>query len=140
MSEEPKTVWIVTSGEYSDYRYHGIFSTEEKAKEYAAKLCTERNHDVPDCTAVEVDALEDAEMRLTYICHLDIGGNVVKEFTGSEALVSLRDRGSSNPCNPNNGPTIFFGQGYSHEQARKLAVECRQAYLREQTEPKGGDQ
>lgn len=36
MAEEKKKVYMVTSGEYSDYHVCGIFSTLEKAEQYAA--------------------------------------------------------------------------------------------------------
>lgn len=35
--DEPKTAYVVTSGEYSDYRVDGVFSDKEKADLFAAK-------------------------------------------------------------------------------------------------------
>lgn len=35
--DEPKTAYVVTSGEYSDYRVDGVFSDKEKANSFSAK-------------------------------------------------------------------------------------------------------
>lgn len=35
--DEPKTAYVVTSGQYSDYRVDGVFSDKEKANSFAAK-------------------------------------------------------------------------------------------------------
>lgn len=35
--DEPKTAYLVTSGQYSDYRVDGVFSDKEKANSFAAK-------------------------------------------------------------------------------------------------------
>lgn len=35
MSNKPKKVWLVSEGDYSDYRIEAAFSTEEKAKSFA---------------------------------------------------------------------------------------------------------
>ena len=47
MSEQ-NIVYIVTSGEYSDYSIHAVFSTREKAEEYIA-----HNGDFSDSYKIE---------------------------------------------------------------------------------------
>ena len=61
MAEEKKKVYMVTSGEYSDYHVCGIFSTLEKAEQYAAAQDTgvgENSWDRHYIEAVEVDDCE----------------------------------------------------------------------------------
>ena len=54
-------MFIITSGEYSDYTVHGYCTTEEKAREYCAKC----NSEAPDNYSIteyeEVDCLDLAE-------------------------------------------------------------------------------
>jgi hypothetical protein len=54
-------VYIISSGEYSDFRYHGVFSSEALAQEYIekAKRAEEYWANGARVEEHEVDALKD---------------------------------------------------------------------------------
>ena len=129
ITEEPLKVWIVTSGSYSAYDWRGIFSTQQKAWDYIAKL---KSTGVDDAESedVDVNAMDTALIEPTYTCILDTGGNVVKQLEGPYRFAEGERRGyaSGGYAGAPYSATSFE----SPEHALKLAVEHRQAWLRNQ--------
>ena len=132
------TVYIVTAGEYSDYGISSVFSTKELAETYANEF--NKIHPYESPTSVEEwEVDQDVEIRCvkTWVCRLDLKtGDCYTEHEG----VGLARPGRK-------GYVVRYGlQGKdadvaatsyeSAAHARKLAIEDRQAYLREVTEPK----
>ena len=61
-------VWIVTIGQYSDYSFKGVFSSKDKALEFASECA------MGDCVYQEADVME---------CILDNPGKVIFETVKS---------------------------------------------------------
>jgi hypothetical protein len=131
-------VYIVTAGDYSDYYICGVFSSEEKAK-----VCVE---DTPDgdykIEEYSVDTMPKQIFRERYSVYIDVNGN--EDGKGScyvENITEIADehlRGRSQfikdyvSLKRPHPVTGFCGYSYeSKDHAFKLAVECRQAWLRE---------
>jgi hypothetical protein len=122
-------VIVLTSGEYSAYQIHGVFSSEEKAKEYASLLT--QGEDGPGSFSheeYEVDAPLSESWQTVYGCSLDIDGNLHKEWTKRELLPPAWTE--MKPFNQSS--TEFVSSStVSAEHAMKLAAEVRQSWLRE---------
>jgi hypothetical protein len=124
------TVYVVTQGEYSDYHIKGVFSTEEKAKEFMAN---KKKGDTIDSWIL--DEREDYCDRQAWLCVLRESGDVHWQGMDTE-FASPSTRGYVEK-EEYDGQQIFRATSYeSAQHALKLATECRQAWLRKQTELK----
>jgi hypothetical protein len=90
-----KTVWVVTSGKYSDYCIQSIFSTKDKADAYVnlnnAHLKDYDRYNEPEEYGVDIPRLLNGS--LDFIVYLPRHG---------EALIELRDIGSFVEESPDN--------------------------------------
>lgn len=130
-------VWVLTSGEYSDYRIEGIFSSREAAERIllrarADKYATEFN----DPEGYEVDALADHTYGPSFrmLMRLDTG-EAMEGYTSSPELrhpgrceVEFRDIAWSR--DEHAVPCVCVTSPISREHAVKVAVEKRQEWLR----------
>ena len=124
-------VWIVTEGEYSDYRIKAAFSTEEKARTFLSEE-TENNSAVYHSWHVEVFELDihpDAFVQLVYGVTLNLNdGAVLDKYSYDHMGVKPRDWSGGRYYK---GWAEVGGQSVvSREHAHKVAVETRQAALR----------
>jgi hypothetical protein len=129
------TVYVVTTGDYSDYRVKALCSTLEKAKDFIQRAGIISDSDIDEW---EVDGLEDYCNRPNWECVLNVLGHIDRRSEGSE-FVPSSERGGANTYDLGKmsfNKQFFRGVSYeSAEHALKLAAECRQAWLRKQTEP-----
>lgn len=131
------TVYVVTSGSYSDYRIKGIFSTRAKAETYisqcrASEACWDKdfndivewllNHELEECEYTR------------YSCGVALDDGSLLERKYSQQIWGLPE---SKSYIAENVPA-YGGRGIaraeshkSQEHAFKLAVEARQKWLRE---------
>lgn len=133
-------IFIVTSGEYSDYGINAVFSSKEKAEAYFMGLPeSSRGYSVEEW---DVDTESPLISGTRWIVELRIDGSIAKELS-YEVTHSGQDRGDGytfaaylNPQFPAKHTVGWFaGRSYvSHEHALKLAVEQRQLALREHPE------
>jgi hypothetical protein len=120
-------VYIVTSGEYSDYKIEGVFSTKEKADAFAAKVteCTGG----ADVNEWPLDAQGELTVRRTFHASIKLDDGEIKEWTSAE-LVSTNARSLKDRAGYFNN-TATASSAVSAEHARKLVIEVRQKFLRE---------
>ncbi len=119
-------VYVVTSGEYSDYRINAVFSTKAWAQIYVDKHNAQTSyHDNANIEEWTVDEMQQAKERLMYGVQINIvDGSLVREWTFTEFAAP---RGGTQW---NNG-TIVTAHAPIKALALKRAAEHRQAYLRE---------
>lgn len=124
-------VYIVSDGEYSDYAIQGIFSTEVVANAYK-DAC----HPLGQVEAWDVDERAGASLRPCWKVMIQIDdGSVIETWsTQTEALGTERG-GAFRFQAIGRCPVRVSALSYvSASHALKLAVEERQAWLREATE------
>jgi hypothetical protein len=138
MEESIMLVYVVTSGEYSDYHICGVFSSEEKAKTYMGNA-PEKRFSVEE---YELDGERPRVFAERWGVALKLDGSVANDCSGSqhEDVTESRcfgDRGSGYTTSwagrPESRSTYcFVGHSYvSADHDMKLAVEQRQKALRE---------
>lgn len=139
-------VYLVTSGEYSDYSINGIFSTRTLAHAFIEEMNKEEIRVLTDDENIEeweVDAQVSARTMTAWQCGIMLDTGEIIE--GPYKYDSL--------CRPFRGEVLqeevavpMYGMrkitrvcsGISADHARKLAVEARQAWLRKEAfEPEG---
>ena len=122
-AEVSERIYIVTWGDYSGYHIKAVFSTQEKASEFISANCPGEG-EIEDWP---VDEMAGWTKRTVYTCLIPDGKRWTFEVSADPNLRV--------PDPPKCG-TLSKGQfqGFSFESdehARKIAVEARQAYLRE---------
>ena len=122
------TVYLLTTGDYSDYTVVGAFSTEALAKEAAAKY----DEDCTEVEPVELDVLDTSGRWLDYQCHLDVTGS--QKYAGQKwrdtedmGMIVRRSGMKGFGCF---GPPFVGHSDRSAEDAHRLASEARQEWLR----------
>lgn len=122
------TVYVVTSGSYSDYSINAVFSTREKAERYIDLFCAKNGYDEAGIEEWELDPYE-KEMRegiRAYMVHMDEDGNVTSlrlsgAPIGESSFVRLPDNIANYSGNR------FYGSIHARdeEHAVKIANERR---------------
>lgn len=123
-------VYVVTQGDYSDYRIRAIFSRRETADAYVAEIKRNRYEDGAEVEVWPLDTQAGARMAPTWYVTIDLeSGDVTGPREDRPSMVV--DRQAFEP--------IFHGRrtasvrsSVSGEHALKLAAEVRQRWLREQ--------
>lgn len=125
-------VYLVTSGEYSDYSIDAVFSTMDLAK---AWIALHQNPEEYSVEPWEVDKERDAREITIWRCGilLDTGEIIERGHGWAEICVPFRGRVIQNAV-----PVPFYNRrlvtrvesGISAKHARKLAIEAWQARLR----------
>lgn len=85
-----KKVFIVTSGEYSDYSVVAAFNTEEQAKLYCA--IHENSLDCPDILELEIESVESAgvPIMLYWIVRITENGSILSK----QSRYTIKNRNS----------------------------------------------
>lgn len=129
------TIYLVTSGEYSDYRIEGAFSTEDKANAFAATF--ERGYGDTRVEDYTLDERTPEQRGYFHVCRISLAtGDVDTEYG------YWSDKGKPTPDDPFRHVQVSdinynhaVGGSYkSAEHARKLAVEARQRHLQKASE------
>lgn len=128
-----RTVWLVGSGEYSDYGIEAIFSTKEKAD---AAVAENRSRKTYSQWHDPVEFVLDAETGSkwfdpTYSCHMNLESGEIIEERVYQNPSFMHKRGNADDI----GGYVWSHSPISAAHARKLAVEFRQKWLRKQVEP-----
>jgi hypothetical protein len=133
-----KTVYAVTAGSYSDFRYLGVFSSEQKAQQYIDKRKAGDDLVGIDINGIEEFNLDEALKECEYprwCVDIRLDNGAVMSGPSKDTLwgipSSLKFAQSKCGGNP-------YARGISHksgEHALKLAIEARQEYLRNATPP-----
>jgi hypothetical protein len=120
-------IYIVTSGEYSDYRIRGVYSTRKGAEKQFAEVQGEAWDYVHQIEEYELDApAPDDSDAPAYEAEIDLETGAITEEPGeqwravatkTETMRSLKKARTSST--------------QSQQHANKLAVEARQKWLRE---------
>ena len=131
------TIYIVQEGEYSDRHIEAVFSTRELAESYVSNR--QPNADIQEWA---VDCEKDAIERTLYRVTIGEDGNVLHKsdttcFDSVMVNPASGIKSQQKEFNRARYKWYFAGHSFqSYEHAHKLAVECRQAWLKEQTEVK----
>lgn len=65
------TVYLVTAGNYDDYRVKGAFSSQEKAQPYVDYL-NAKDPDDAQIEPFELDSKEPRPLKTLYVCHFEL--------------------------------------------------------------------
>lgn len=116
-------IWVTTDGDYSDYHVTGVWSSEEKAREF----CKASGSDNMDCWKLDAPYNSTDQVVVErFECRMKEDGTVTSEKSKGK---SIEDKGKR-------GKAYRSGRGFvgvsfmSPAHARKLCVERRQAWLR----------
>jgi hypothetical protein len=109
------TVYIVTSGEYSDYGIRAVFSTPELAQRYAKVI---RDGEIEEWS---LDEMVDAEMRTIYGAYVEKDGTL-NPRNSFKTIESSRHTDSFVHMDG----TCCAWSAVSQEHADKLAIELWQ--------------
>lgn len=128
-------VYVITEGDYSDYRIVGVTLNRKAAKQYCKNVerVSEGWDSVPRIEEYELDDFGDgSEWCRVYYCYINKENGRIAE--GREG--SYRSTQEPNAPREVSYPArhIIAESTKSQAHARKLAVEARQAWLRKQTE------
>lgn len=125
------SVWIVRSGEYSDYKIMAVFSSEEKARAYLPEA-VENDRDIRGSWGIEewpIDEAPAATVQVVFQCCLDFATG--SKYEGlSYSCKELRPRDWSSGKWYKSFHRCCGYSVVSQEHADKIAVETRQAALR----------
>lgn len=128
-------VYVITEGEYSDYRIVGVTLDRKAAERYCknVKRASVGWEDVPRIEEYELDAFGDgSQWHRIYWCYINKeDGRIDEDREGSYRSTQEPDDPHESPYNARH---IIAESTKSQAHARKLAVEARQAWLRKQTE------
>ena len=122
-------VYAVTSGSYSDYSIHGLFSTKEKASSYIENNKEELwgPGEIEEWT---LDEREHYTVKTIWACDLDTkSGDLKKEWDHNKSCGSRYTKTGVGAYE------TWAHSSVSPEHARKLAAEARQKMLRERSTP-----
>lgn len=136
------TVYVVTSGSYSDYGIHAMFSTKKLAQEYIDKAKDSASYEYWAIKAnIEEWKLDSESKAQTFdLWHVGLlldDGSVVEPNRGSRSVFGVkckslvRQCGDKVPCYKMR-PIVRVESSVSAEHAMKIAVEARQAWLRKE--------
>lgn len=115
-----KSMFVSTQGSYSDFCVTGIWSSYEKAVQYAGDPDDVQEWKI-DCAGGDVPLV----MRCPYYCRMADDGTVEKEECRRSLMVPENERGQAK-----RGNRYFYATSYvSVEHARKLCAEKRQEWL-----------
>lgn len=125
-AEELKTAYVVTSGEYSDYRVDGVFSNKEKADLFANK--------VEDRTIEEYNIDDEDQLRqeIWYEVRINIcKSSKVKDVFVNDLCLSgsYFDAVRFTHREDNNDYFSFYLKALDHDKAKAIALERFHALL-----------
>jgi hypothetical protein len=128
------TVYVVTSGEYSDYRIEGTFSAREKAEAFLTAAFPGARRDADDANIEEwtLDEKEGVRLAPTHEVRIELASGQVTSYGGRMGRVGPGDRCRVDGPWPGYRDTTYLNVAspVSEEHAVKVAVEKRQEWLR----------
>jgi hypothetical protein len=124
-----KTIFIVTSGEYSDYCIEAVFSRESDAKKYAREKNRVKYTDACQIEPWSVDERAGWVPRTEYICRIGLETGDILNETEWSATMAPKGKRSGGPAMLSSDSASVTSY-VSPDHARKLAVEARQKWLR----------
>lgn len=114
-------VYIVTSGSYSDYGIHEVFSTEEEAKKYIDAVGTDDDWEVEE---YEVDPTDWKDSRGIYCIYIDRMSGKVSVGHRYDETESFADHNKVDCFQYGGGNLIqMWLKGDSREVIKKVAAE-----------------
>jgi hypothetical protein len=130
-------VYVLTSGEHSDYRVEGVFSSEDAARRFTEKFPKGEFDDWNDPIEHEVDEPLDHEMGPSWTVKINLESGEIKDpFPAHET----RHRRHPSACEvhecwwmgspPTPAGELSVRSPTSREHAVEVAVERRQEWLR----------
>jgi hypothetical protein len=128
-----KTIYVVTTGCYSDYRIQAVFDDKPMAEAWVAEYNKERKKDDAYAAMIEEYPLNEQAgyiRRNLYCCAISLAtGDIDLESDYATSMASPHARAGEIDVYSNSA----LAESYvSAEHARKLAIEARQKHLREQ--------
>ena len=134
------TVYVLTSGEYSDYSITAVFSSKQLAEQYIAKT----NEKYRDWNIEEWVLDEEVLAQNIQVWHVGIALDTGEVLEQTE-FIRLLSRPFRGRVAQTNIKVPFYGgrlmtrveSGVSGEHALKLAYEARQKYLRNEAFSEG---
>jgi hypothetical protein len=121
------TVYVVTAGCYSDYRIEGVFSTREGADRFAAEFGDDAN----PIEEFEVDGRAAESRQTIYWVRVDLDGSAGGDRATHEVTTARYTKVDQCGWGTDRSPVCWWGQSaVSRDHALKLAIEARQAWLR----------
>ena len=124
-------MYVVTQGEYSDYRITGIFSTEEKAKNYIANNKSEYS-DYNDIEEFKLDELENNKNKTYYISEVKLSDGIVRDIEYNLDQIESVPSNITSKTTVNNLKNVKLRvfSFISQKHANKVCVEKYQLYVR----------
>ena len=125
MGKDTKKIYLVTRGEYSDYRILGAYSTEQKAQEYVTKHSSGDEYEDP---GIEEFDLDPEDPTLPYICvHLTLEGNLASNYDKLQVHFKEPSKWSEEFIQVNNSwvlnpPYRFFTWVQTNDKTRAVKV------------------
>lgn len=125
-------VYVVTVGEYSDYHTEGIFSTREFAERFCSELIA--IGDTPNIDEWVLNQRSNDRAMKVYVVTIDMQTGQVQELGSAVRVVDPRYTNTvsfQRWCGKELHTVKQIDSAVSLEHAIKVAVEARQAFLRE---------
>lgn len=125
-----KKIYVVTDGEYSSYSIYGVFSTKNKAQQFANNgcFCCERTGGAA-VEEWELDAMAGACKRLNYRYSLPSGASWTFEVNAKPGVRTPKPSSTLFTTGPQ-GPQVYGDSFVNAAHAKKIAEEAMQAHLR----------
>lgn len=125
MSKSPAIVYVVTSGEYSDYTIEGVFSTRELAEKFAAQW-----GDCNDIAEWPLDKRKDESRKIVHQATIRADTGDVDKWFGKHSYLESSDNDIKRTFYYDRSNEIIGESSISPDHALKLAAEKRQEILR----------
>ncbi len=129
-------VWIVTSGEYSDYGIEAVFSSEEEADRF---IKGQKYSDRFESVEWSLMNLDEYEVKTVYSCSITLRSGEIYDHDDRDEWIQKNKRSqvekydaSTENAERRSGWKHLGAVSYvSRDHAHKLAVELRQHWIRE---------
>lgn len=124
-NDKPKTAYVVTSGEYSDYRVDGVFSDKEKADLFAKKTDdrTIEKYNIDDEEQLREENWYEIDIKIRNSAKVEVG--LVQDLYLSDKYfdaVRFVRKGT-------NGHFFFYLKALNRDKAKAIALERFHALL-----------
>jgi hypothetical protein len=120
-------VYLVSTGEYSDYTILGLFSTREKADAFITELAKGRFQQPNDVEEYDLDARVGQAYGPTWLARITLDTGEVR---ASKCIFDSVRHPEVCTVEPHDNELLTAVSPISKEHATKVAVEKRQEWLR----------
>ncbi len=123
------TIYIVTSGEYSDYGIRYVFTNKAAADDCVAEY--KKAHRSDDVEVEEHEASDSNHIKCLplHSCRINLSSGLISDEESFNGLYSVNQRGDSKRDEKRGFISVV--SRVSMEHAHKFAVDSRQRYLSE---------